>query len=224
MAGVRSPIINDAAGSIGGAAFQRGASGLILRAKRRPANPQTPRQIAQRAETAFLASQWPSLEESDRLSWNALAEDKTGRTRFGDRLKYSGMNLFMKANANARLVGATTVINSPVNVEAVVPPTISGALANETDMTLTLSSALPTGWRLAVFASKPFSVGRKSAPTNFIQSFTTLGTGNIANLYTGYINKYGSIPSSGKVSFMAELINPTSGDRLIVGKTTVMIG
>lgn len=224
MAGVRSPIINDAAGSIGGAAFQRGASGLILRAKRRPANPQTPRQVAQRAETAFLASQWPALNESNRQAWNSLAEDKTGRTRFGDRLKFSGMNLFMKANANARLVGATVVIESPGAGTSVIPPSISSASAESTEVALTLSASLPTGWRLAVFASKPFSAGRKSSATNFIQSFTTLGTGNIADITTNYIAKYGELPTTGKVTIQAFLINPTTGDRLIVGKVTVAIG
>lgn len=224
MAGVRSPIINDAAGSIGGAAFQRGTSGLILRAKRRPANPQTPRQVAQRAETAFLASQWPLITEGNRKSWNSLAEDKAGRTRFGDRLKYSGMNLFMMANANARLVGATTVIESPGAATPVIPPRITNGLADGTEISITLSAALPTGWRLAVFASKPFSTGRKTSPTNFIQSFTTLGTGNIADISSNYIAKYGELPSTGKVTFSAFLINPTTGDRLVVGKVTATIG
>jgi len=162
-----------------------------------------------------IASRWPTLNEGARRQWNELAKDKTGSNRFGDRLKYSGMNLFTAANANARLVGGTANIDTPPEVTPVTPPFI-GSLSAGGEITLT--GALPTGYRVAAFASKPTSPGRNNAPVAFIGYYSTLGTGNTIDITGAYEDKYGAWPSGKKVFVELALISPTTGARFRMGR------
>jgi hypothetical protein len=215
MAVVKGILFEDVSGKVGNIAGQRGAAGQVARKRVKPRNPQTPDQARQRALQSAIASRWPTLDEGARRQWNELAKDKTGSNRFGDRLKFSGMNLFTAANANARLVGGTANIDTPPEVTPVTPPFIDGISAGGE---ITLTGALPTGYRVAAFASKPTSPGRNNAPVAFIGYYSTLGTGNTIDITGAYEDKYGAWPSGKKVFVELALISPTTGARFRMGR------
>jgi hypothetical protein len=215
MAVVKGILFEDVSGKVGNIAGQRGAAGQVARKRVKPRNPQTPDQARQRALQSAIASRWPSLDETERQQWNELAKDKTGSNRFGDRLKFSGMNLFTAANANARLVGGTANINTPPQVTPITPPFIESISASGI---ITLTGTLPTGYRVAAFASKPTSPGRNSAALSFIGYYSTLGNDNTIDITGAYEDKFGAWPSGKKVFVELALISPTTGARFRMGR------
>ena len=224
MANYRSPVFSEMAGGLGGAALQKGGSGNIIRAKRRPSNPQTGGQIKVRALASYLSRQWASgLTEEQRLKWNEAAKEIRTSNRLGESSRISGINLFTQVNATSRMAGGAALIAEPPAKSNVVIPLITSATLDTTELSVTLSGALPTGFSLLIQASKMLSAGRASGAVKYCALKSAPTSGTLYNFTNEYTALYGAPVSGRKIIIRAFIVKPSTGESYPIGGHTGII-
>lgn len=78
-----------------------------------PANPKTANQQIVRNSLASLASSWSTLTEAERSSWTNYAQNHQTRDRMGRPVTPTGLNWYIKANANRLYQGLAAVAAAP---------------------------------------------------------------------------------------------------------------
>jgi len=136
--------IVQASGSIGGTTFARNRFGNYMRARTKPVNPQSARQVAARARIAFLSEEWSdTLTAAQRLAWEAYASAIAWTNRLGESVNLTGYNHFCRSNAAILSVGGTVVTDGPTTLS--LPnsdPTFSVALSAADGVTITFDDSL----------------------------------------------------------------------------------
>lgn len=114
---VSSPIFNEISGKLGGAVGLTTASGMILRSRVTPNNPQTDPQFLVRGILSSLTARWGEvLTAAEREGWENLADDTPGSA--------SGINLFVKGNSERLRAEVAAVNTAPVTMSCqLTPPT-----------------------------------------------------------------------------------------------------
>jgi hypothetical protein len=162
------PMISEIRGAIGGVVFSRNASGAYARKNTAPVNPQTERQMTQRAILATLSEAWRSLTQSMQEAWTTAAAEFTTTNVFGDSRTYTGLQLFMSLNLNRRLFNPVasllTAPPAPASLVASSTCDIVGGIQDVSGtptflLTVTVDVPTLTGERYAVYASRPVSSG-----------------------------------------------------------------
>lgn len=104
-------------GKIGGHVAGRNRGGAYLRTKVTPNNPNTAAQAGARALLASLSTGWSGLTDAQRTSWNGAVKDFATTDIFGDIKNPSGINLYVKLNANLIAAGEAALSDAPSKVE-----------------------------------------------------------------------------------------------------------
>lgn len=156
-----------ASGSVGGQVFSRNRYGNYVRARTRPVNGQTDRQMAARLRMSGLVELWSTaLTDDQRDAWNQYGAAISMTNRLGETIKLAGFNHFIRSNSCRLLVGATVILNAP---EEATLPGADPSLAAEIDATdnkveVSFDGSLPwvkeAGAYLLVYATQPCSSGR----------------------------------------------------------------
>lgn len=106
MALIKSQLITQASGSIGGLTFSRAAGGLYIRARAIPTNPNTTLQsIARNAFSDLVAAWTETLTTAQREAWDLYASNVAQANPLGTPFFQSGQNAFVQCNTT-RLIGA----------------------------------------------------------------------------------------------------------------------
>ena len=99
-------------GSIAGNTHARNRYGNYVRAKTKPVNPNTARQVAVRSAIAILTARWAqTLTAAQRTAWNLYADSVNMKNRLGEVVHLSGFNHYIRSNA-IRQTNALTVIDA----------------------------------------------------------------------------------------------------------------
>ena len=99
------------------ARYQDGRS--ILSLKCYPTGEATILQLARRTSLKKITKTWPTLTDQQRLDWERLAEHANGQSVFGQKAKLSGINLYVRLNANRQMAGEELLADAPAgNVAA----------------------------------------------------------------------------------------------------------
>ena len=224
MANYRSPVFSEMAGGLGGAALQKGGSGNIIRAKRRPSNPQTGGQIKARALTSYLSRQWSAgLTEEQRQKWNEAAREVRTSNRLGESSRISGINLFTQTNAVSRQAGGSALITEPPTKSSVTVPLLANATFETVDMSVTLSGALPTGFSLLIQASKMLSPGRATGVVKYCALKSAPSSGTTFDYTAEYTQIFGTPQAGRKVAVKAFIVKPATGEMYPVGGSVGII-
>lgn len=181
MASIQPPYGgSEIAGSIGNTTFQRGSSGLIMRARAKPVNPNTPRQVAIRAALATASAAWTNtLTAAERQAWADYAVATPMPNRFGNNINVGGRQMFLRSSVAIVDNGGTVAATAPATPGVAAPITI--VLTGDTTAGIEIASvspAIPTGALLFIGESIPVSQARNfyKAPftkQGFISSVTT---------------------------------------------------
>ena len=156
-----------ASGSVGGQVFSRNRYGNYVRARTRPVNGQTERQLAARLRMSGLVERWSTvLDDEQRDGWNQYGAAISMVNRLGETIKLAGFNHYLRSNSPRLLVGAEVVDDPPV--EATLPgadPTFAaeiGLVNQKIKVTFdpTLDWAKEAGGYLLVYATQPSGPGR----------------------------------------------------------------
>lgn len=104
-------------GSIAGNTFARNAYGNYVRARTKPANPNSARQQAVRATIAYLTEYWfQTLTPAQRGAWDAYAAAVQVKNRLGESINISGFNHFIRSNSLLHRDSQTIVAAGPTEL------------------------------------------------------------------------------------------------------------
>jgi|SRR5659263_126045 len=109
-------------GKIGGHVAAKNRGGAYLRTKVTPTNAKTPAQLVARSLLASLSTAWGLLTEAQRTAWNAAVALFATTDIFGDMRNPSGINLFVKINANRVNVDRSILNDVPPKQEVPFSP------------------------------------------------------------------------------------------------------
>jgi len=105
-------------GSIAGNTFARNRFGNYVRARTKPINPNTAKQILVRSVIADLSARWAqTLSAGQRAAWNLYADSVAMKNKLGETVYLSGYNHYMRSNAWFARMGRTLVDDGPVVFE-----------------------------------------------------------------------------------------------------------
>ena len=196
-------IVVAGSGKIGGHVASKNRGGAYLRTKVTPTNPNSPAQAGARALLASLSTGWSGLTEAERDSWNGAVKDYATTDIFGDIKNPSGINLYVKLNANLIAAGESALTTAPSKME--VPFSASDSAINFAD------SALDT--EIVQIRATPVV----SAGTTFVKNlfrdiaYSAVGGSNVG-YGTEYVAKFGT-PAVGQVFYISVAVITASGQK-----------
>lgn len=91
----------------------------ILTVRAWPTGPTTNAQVARRASLKRIAKTWQQLTSTQMAEWDRLAESNSGQSVFGQKAEISGLNLFVRLNANRVMAGEAILTSAPATNVAV---------------------------------------------------------------------------------------------------------
>lgn len=95
---IKSALITQASGSIGGLTASRNKGGMYFRSRSIPTNPSSERQQIVRGLMTTLSSAWNALTEAQRDGWNLYGSETPVIDRLGDAIQLSGQQHFIRSN------------------------------------------------------------------------------------------------------------------------------
>ena len=158
-------------GSAKGVTARQVGGRSILSLKCYPTGVTTGAQLTRRASLKKISKSWVALTNEQRQDWDRLAEHATGASSLGQKAELSGMNLYVRLNANRVMAGETIVADAPMGQVAVpnvsyesviVTPqlVIFGGIKHESapfklvvKMSGSQSSGITNGWSKTVIIS-----------------------------------------------------------------------
>ena len=203
-------IVTDGRGKIGGHVASKNRAGAYLRTKVTPSNPNTVAQTQARGILASLSQGWGQLTDSQRKGWNEAVKEWGSTDIFGDIKNPSGINLFVKLNANLSSIGHPFLSDVPEKREVPQTGIVGATLSRGTgNLQIYFNSASADGYIALVRATPRLSDG-----VSFVQSqFRVIGNVNVVTngltLVGGYADKFGtpSIGANVYVSVQFVLLN-----------------
>jgi len=93
-------------GSVAGNTFARNRSGSYVRARTKPVNPNSSRQVDARAAIIKLSEEWhDTLTPAERLAWKVYADAVAMTNKLGETIHLSGFNHFVRSNSIRQYCG-----------------------------------------------------------------------------------------------------------------------
>ena len=91
----------------------------ILGVRAWPTGPVTNAQVVRRVALGKITKSYKNLTESQMQEWERLAEHATGASVLGQKAQLSGVNLYVRLNANRVMAGEAIMANAPAGQVAV---------------------------------------------------------------------------------------------------------
>lgn len=85
----------------------------ILSVRAWPTGQTTNAQVARRTSLSRISKRWGALTDEQRLEWDRLAVSNFGRSVLGQRAVLSGINMFVRLNANRAMAGEALMTDAP---------------------------------------------------------------------------------------------------------------
>lgn len=185
-------IVTDGRGKIGGHVASKNRSGAYLRTKVTPSNPNTVAQSQARGVLASLSQGWGQLTDSQRLGWNDAVKEWGTTDIFGDIKNPSGINLFVKLNANLISVGFPQLSDVPKKMEVPSVIIVSADLFRADDEVLfKFDNNTADGIKALVRATPPLSNGVSFVKSQFRVIGHQIVVGDSLTLNEAYGSKFG---------------------------------
>ena len=115
-------------GSAKGVTARQVGGRSILSLKCYPTGVATGAQLARRASLKKISKSWVALTNEQRQEWDRLAEHATGASSLGQKAELSGMNLYVRLNANRVMAGESVMADAPA-AQVAVPNVVYGSVA-----------------------------------------------------------------------------------------------
>ncbi len=106
-------------GSAKGVTARQVGGRTILSVKSFPTGQATAAQVARRASLTKITKSYKLLSDSQMLDWERLAEHCSGASVFGQKAQMTGINLYVRLNANRVMAGEVIISDAPVAQVAV---------------------------------------------------------------------------------------------------------
>ena len=194
-------IVVAGSGKIGGHVAAKNRAGAYLRTKVTPSNPNTPAQANARAILASLSTGWGLLTESQRQSWNDAVASFATTDIFGDIKNPSGINLYVKLNANLAQSGQALLDVAPEKLEIPFFP-LESATFSIAGATLTFNTEIDeySGTKVRIQATPAFSSGISNFKSKLRNIGYTADVDDDASNYSLYVTKFGAPVVGSKIA------------------------
>jgi len=206
----------DARGKVNGTVFSKNRGGAYARTKVTPSNPQTSFQSTVRQRLAGLAAQFRALTASQILSWNVAVNDFPVSNIFGNTIHLTGLQLYVRLNANLEGIGAAQISDPPLPVGfSFLDPEIN-TLSNVA-LTLDLTAATVDEYYL-IEATPSVSPGKFFVKNLYRVIGNVQGTGAAIvanNQFANYSAKFGAPVTGQRVSLRVSLVNSVTGQKSV---------
>lgn len=106
-------------GSAKGVTARQVGGRSILSVKGHPTGPATNAQVVRRASLSKITKSYRLLSESQMQGWDRLAEHASGKSALGQKAQLTGINLFVRLNANRRMAGESLIMDAPASISSV---------------------------------------------------------------------------------------------------------
>jgi hypothetical protein len=156
MASIRlGPTLADARGSIGSTVFSRNKSGMYMRARVKPINPQSPLQSLVRANLATCQAYYrDTVTAIQKAVWHSEAQGATFPNRLGDMTKISAQNIFLMINSLKLEAGLSILSDCPAGPFKAIMPTTTITVVHSAGIIITaISPVIAAGAALFWYVS-----------------------------------------------------------------------
>lgn len=219
-------IVVDGRGKIGGHVVSKNRSGSYIRTKVTPVNPRTSSQTLIRTSFGTFSQLFRTLTAAQVAAWNAAVDLWKTTNIFGDSVKPSGFNLFVRLNQNISIAGAGTISNPPTPVMERLSFGCTAVVdVSENTFTVTIGGAASAN-AMAVFSATPPLSPSVSYVKNLIRIIdkSAADIPGPVTLHQAYIAKFGRLPIVGeKVVLEVTLIDYITGQRFPAEQIPVTI-
>lgn len=171
-------MVGQLSGSTGSTTASRGRFGSYFRSRTIPTNPNSTSQQGVRGIFGGLSQAWRALSESQRLAWNALAEQIAKVDSLGVQYFQTGAQLYVGTNVKRDAVGDAALSDAPaldsaptvVSYSVTADATVGGTI--EIDLGAVISGGTASN-NVIVSASAPRSAGRTYVSRSELKQITT---------------------------------------------------
>lgn len=191
---IKSGLLTQMSGSIGGMTGSHNRGGLYLRARSIPVNTNTARQVAVRSAITSLTSAWnQSLTATQRAAWNLYGSNVLVPGALGDPIQLSGQNQYIRSNTPRLQAGLARIDAAPTVFDLGDPGSLSlTSIANTTNSIVVAIGDAPA-WAadddatLLMYQGRPQNAGRLSfnGPYRFVGTFAGNSTTPVTSADTG---------------------------------------
>lgn len=156
-------------GSIAGDVFARNRYGNYSRARTKPTNPNTLRQMQVRSALSALCERWSeTLTAAQRTAWNLYGTNVAMKNRLGESIFLTGFNHYIRSNAIHTRLGQAEVDDGPVVFEIPAADPIMNITASEATQQITVNFDITLPWSTEATAVMQFFMGvPQNAQRNF---------------------------------------------------------
>lgn len=160
----KSQLVTQVSGSVGGVTYSHNKSGLYMRARSIPTNPNTAEQQAARLALAAAATRWTEvLTQVQRAAWTIYAMNVNWVNPLGDVVHLSGQQMYCRSCAARTALGLTPVDDGPTvyDTGSYTTPVATASEATQlvsVAFTNTDDWAGEVGGAMGVFVSRPYSL------------------------------------------------------------------
>ena len=106
-------------GSAKGVTARQVGGRSILSVRSWPTGQTTSAQVVRRASLSKITKSYKTLTDSQMKDWERLAEHTSGQSVFGQKAQLTGINLYVRLNANRVMAGEVMITDAPIAVVAV---------------------------------------------------------------------------------------------------------
>ena len=208
-------VATDARNKIAGIVYSKNASGSYVRVKVSPTQSATVRRGLVRSRVTNLSKYWSdSLTATQIAAWNSFAKNNPVKDVFGKTLTLSGIQTFIRLNANILNVGGTQIDDPPASltIEGIVTLTVTATAGTPTLSAAYTATPLGSNLKLNVFATQQLPLGR-----SFTKSYkrwifaSAAAAASPANLLSAYTAKFGALVEGAKIGVFANVVDSTTG-------------
>lgn len=187
MALIKSSLLSDLSGSIGGTTYARNRGGLYARNKTVPINPRTAIQEANRNLFGAISTVYGSLTQGQLDGWRTAGHAYPQINRLGDSYFPSGRQLFMMCNQNLALVDLPSIVDAPPPDALPVLPVDAPIIVVEADasslvtfgVTVATDANGNTALKMLLKYTPPMAIARGQSYRNLIRG--PWNGGNVAD-------------------------------------------
>lgn len=204
--------VSDMRGKVAGSVFSKNRSGAFVRTKVTPSNPQSSFQGTARSRFGSLSQQWRGLTQAERDSFNSAVDDFTRTNVFGDTVRPSGENLFIRLNMNRLFVGETVIKSAPSPVELPVIG-IDTLKVEETNFEVNILNESDPAFAVLVYATRQVSPGRSNISNlfTFMKQEPLSSADLTSDFATEYVAKYGNGVVGQRIGVGVRAVNIATG-------------
>jgi hypothetical protein len=158
---IKSAILTQGSGSVGGMTLSHNSGGLYLRARTIPTDPGSVFQTVVRNAMSLLSTRWSNgLTPAQRDAWGVYGSNVPMTNPLGDPINLSGISHYVRSNVPRIQAGMAIVDDGPV-IYTLAPQEATLYSASEATQLISVQYldgrdwASETGSALLIFASRP---------------------------------------------------------------------